>query len=395
MLLGESEPQARACDYHDEPPFEVEAGGQALRFLPAGEDRRQALLDLTQSARESLKVVFYIFAEDDVSRAFRDAMIAAARRGVEVKLILDRFGASVSDPFLEPLVEAGAHCHFFSRKRTQRYLIRNHQKFVVADDRKAIFGGFNVEDSYFAPPEENGWNDLGIEIEGSAVEGLVEWFDRLHEWVDKGNVSARSVLRTIRHWTWRDGPVQWLVGGPSTRLSSWARCVSDDLIRGERLDMFMAYFSPPRGLLRRIGRISDKGETRLLMAGKSDNNATLGATRALYSYLLRRKAKIWEFSPCKLHTKLIVLDDAVYLGSANFDMRSLYINLEIVLRIEDAAFADAMRDFVTRHIAYSEAITPAEHRKRATLWNRLRWNMGWVLVSVLDYNVTRKLNLGL
>jgi len=121
------------------------------------------------------------------------------------------------------------------------------------------------------------------------------------------------------------------------------RAVSNDLIAGTRLDMIMAYFSPAVRLLARIGRIAKKGETRLLLAAKSDNGATIGASRILYGRLLKRGARIWEFSPCKLHTKLIVLDDAVYVGSANFDMRSLYINLEIMLRIEDKALADMMR----------------------------------------------------
>ncbi len=159
--------------------------------------------------------------------------------------------------------------------------------------------------------------------------------------------------------------------------------------------MLMAYFSPPYALLKRIARVARKGRTRLVMASKSDNGATIGATRSLYSYLLKRGAQVWEFQPSKLHTKLLVLDDAVYLGSANFDMRSLYLNLELMLRIEDRALAERMREFVSEYIAASERITPALHRRRATAWNRLRWWAGWVLVSVVDYTVTRRLNLGI
>jgi cardiolipin synthase len=131
------------------------------------------------------------------------------------------------------------------------------------------------------------------------------------------------------------------------------------------------------------------------MAGRSDNGATIGASRSLYDYLLRKRARIWEFDACRLHTKLIVLDDVVYVGSANFDMRSLYLNLELMLQIRDAALAERMREFVSLHIAGSQPITPALHKSRATLFNRVRWNLGWLLVSVVDYTVTRRLNLGL
>lgn len=383
-----------AC-FRDPDPFTVETAGQRLQFYPAGADRRTGMLEMVRRARVSLKLVFYIFAQDEISRTLRDELAAAATRGVRVVLIIDRFGSSATEPFLRPLTDAGGMVHYSSPRWTQRYLIRNHQKMIIADDREALFGGFNIEDDYFAPPEANGWNDLAIHIDGTAVAGLVELFGRLERWTDGTGRYFAEVRRTVRQWDWSDGNVRWLLGGPTRGLSTWARCVSRDLEDGERLDMFMAYFSPSARLLRRIGRIAKKGQTRLLMAGKSDNNVTLGATRSLYDYLLARGAKIWEFSPCKLHTKLIVLDDTVYVGSANFDMRSLYINLEIVLQVQDAAFADRMRDYVTQHIAASEAITPAVHAARATLWNRIRWNIGWVLVSVVDYTVTRRLNLGL
>jgi cardiolipin synthase len=386
--------------FRDPDPFTVTAAGQVLSFFPAGADRREAMMAMLRDAQVSLKLAFYIFAEDSVSREVRDALVAAARRGVAVTLIIDRFGSAASNAFLAPLREAGGTVHCFSARWTQRYLVRNHQKMIIADDARALFGGFNIEDDYFAPPQDNGWNDLAISVEGSAVAGLVQWFDKLSDWTDDdGSPKFRAINQAVKRWDWSvaedGGSARWLVGGPTRGLSTWARCVTRDMVQGDRLDMFMAYFSPPRHLLKRIGKIAAKGQTRLVMAAKSDNNATLGASRTLYSYLLRHGAQIWEFEPCKLHTKLIVLDDVVYLGSANFDMRSLYINLELMLEVKDAALADRMRAFVSEHIAASRAITPEVHKRRATPWNRLRWWLGWVLVSVIDYTVSRRLNLGL
>lgn len=396
MTIGETAGTGGAvCGYHDPEPFEMEAAGQRMAFYPGGPERRAALFELVESATVSLDICFYIFAEDAVSTEFRDALVAAARRGVKVTLIVDRFGASATSNFLHPLVDAGGTFLAFSAKWTRRYLIRNHQKLVIADCKRAMFGGFNIADDYFATPEEDGWNDLGIVIDGSAVEGLNDWFEKLRSWTEREEQHAREIARTVRDWEWNAPGATWLVGGPTRGLSSWARCVSDDLVDGKRLDMVMAYFSPSNKLLRRMGRIARKGETRLVMAGRSDNGATIGASRSLYDYLLGHRAQIWEFQPCKLHTKLIVLDDAVYLGSANFDMRSLYINLELVLKIEDAALAERMRQFVSEHIAASEHITIALHKKRGTLWNRIRWNLSWLLVSVIDYTVTRRLNLGI
>ena len=381
--------------YQDPEPFTAQAQGQSFTFYPAGKDRRAALLDIITGAQESLKIAFYIFAPDGVGTEVRDALVEAARRGVDVTLIVDGFGASVDEVFFADLSAAGGTFCVFMPKWSRRALIRNHQKIVIADDRVAMMGGFNVEDDYFALPQDNGWHDLGFRLEGDVVGQVALWFAELKEWAGNASAQFRDIRRRVREWQTGTGPVQLLIGGPTKGPSTWARCISTDLEHGERLDMMMAYFSPSPKLLRLIRHIARKGKTHLVMAGKSDNGATIGASRALYGGLLEAGTKIYEFQPCKLHTKLLVLDDAVYMGSANFDMRSLFLNLEIVLRIEDAALAETMRKFIHGHLEASDEVTPDEHARRATPWTRAKWWVSWLLVGVLDYNVSRRLNLGL
>ncbi|WP_332872614.1 phospholipase D-like domain-containing protein [Allopontixanthobacter sediminis] len=394
VVMGEERSSGVGGAPAELPPFSISAQGQDLTFYPAGKDRLDRLLEMIGGARESVRMCFYIFAIDDTGRQVRDALVAAAERGVAVTLIIDGFGADADAEFLQPLSDAGGNWHVFSSGWSQRYLIRNHQKMVIADGT-AMLGGFNIADDYFAPPKVNGWNDLAVTLEGSAVSQLSRWFDELERWSANPRSNWLAVSRMIREWSPGSGPVRLLIGGPTRTPSSWAQAIRADLVRGRRLDMVMAYFSPASRMARRIGNLARRGTARLVMAGKSDNNATIGAARSMYAYLLGCSARVWEFTACKLHTKLIVIDDAVYFGSANFDMRSLYVNLELMLRIEDAALADRMRKFIGWHIAASEEITPQVNRRRATLFNRIRWNLAWFIVAVVDYNVSRQLNLGL
>ena len=382
-------------DWKDPEPFTVEAQGQSLTFFPAGRDRLDALIELIDEARETFRAFYYTFRQDEVGKTVRDALARAARRGVDVILFVDGFGSDVDDDFCKPLIDAGGRFDVFQAKISRRSLIRNHQKLAIADGKRAMIGGFNIEQSYFAPPAEKGWHDLGLRIEGSAVDLLADWFDRIDDWVGKPDAQFRDIVNKVRSWDGGKGAVRLLIGGPTRGLSSWAREIQRDLKRGERLDMVMAYFSPPKKVLRRIGEIAHSGEARLVMAAKSDNGATIAASRSLYEYMLGCGTKIYEFTPTKLHMKIVVLDDAVYLGSANFDMRSLYVNLELMLRIEDAGLADRMRQFIQDHHQASQEITLEEHCREATLWTRMRWKAAWFLVSVLDYNVARRLNLGL
>lgn len=382
-------------EYTDPPPFTVEAQRQTLTFYPKGSDRFAALLSLIDGAKQSLRMSFYIFAEDASGTRVRDALTAAASRGVKVDLLIDGFGADARKAFFAPLVEAGGTFCVFSPRWSQRYLIRNHQKIVVADERVAMIGGFNVEDSYFTTSETGGWSDLAVTVKGSAVGELAQWFDQLERWARNPKANWRTVRKMVRSWRPGDGPVRILIGGPTRGLSSWAKCVRADLTGAWRMGMVMAYFSPSNRTLRAIGKVARRGGATLVMAAKSDNAATVGATRSLYDYLLKRRARIWEFEATKLHTKLLVIDDKSYFGSANFDMRSLYLNLEVMLRIEDTGLAARLSEHIEHHLRASTEITRELHRSRAGLLNRIRWNLSWFLVAVLDYTVSRRLNLGL
>jgi cardiolipin synthase len=385
---GPSEP------YRDPPPFTANAQGHELNFFPAGKDRYEALCAMIDVAKRTLKVAFYIYAQDDSGRRFRDALTTAALRGVEVQLLVDGFGAEAHKAFFADLIAAGGKFCCFIPHLGVNFLIRNHQKIVSVDGEVAMLGGFNIEDSYFDPPSADGWNDLAITVRGEVVGRIEAWFDELWDWATNPHAQFRSMLRKLKRWDPGEGPVRLLIGGPSKGLSSWARCVGQDLVHADRLDMVMAYFSPAPRLLKRIKRIARRGAARLVLPAKSDNGATIGASRALYKGLLKAKTHIYEFQPTKLHTKLIVIDDRVYIGSANFDMRSLLLNLEIVLMVEDAALAETLREFIAQHLPWCEEITPEVHKQRATIFNRARWWTSWFLVSVVDYSVSRRLNLG-
>jgi cardiolipin synthase len=146
-------------------------------------------------------------------------------------------------------------------------------------------------------------------------------------------------------------------------------------------------------MIRRIGAVGRRDGARLVMAAKSDNTATIAAARHSYGRLLRKGAQIFEYRAAKLHTKLVIVDDVVYIGSSNFDYRSFYLNLEVMLRIQDAAFAAAMRSYFERELADCREITPRLYRRRATVWRRIKWALSHFLVNIMDYSVTRRLNL--
>jgi cardiolipin synthase len=374
-------------------PAPVTVAGNRLTLLPDGPDRLEALIALIATAERSVRILYYIWADDASGRRVRDALTAAARRGVEVALLVDGFGASgAGERFFAELVAAGCRFARFVPRWGRRYLLRNHQKLALADQRRVIIGGFNISDEYFGRAETGAWRDLGLEVEGPDVASLSAYFDALFSWAEQPMGTIRSLRRVLHKHSETEGPLHWLFGGPTRRLSPWARSVKNDMVRAAKLDMIAAYFAPSRSMIRRICGIGNRGRARVITAGKSDNRATIGAARHSYWKLLRSGVEVYEYQATKLHSKLIVIDDAVHIGSANFDMRSLYLNLEMMLRIEDAAFAATMRRFIDGEAAESARITAEMHRRQRTWWNRLKWGLAYFIVATADYNLARRLN---
>ena len=225
----------------------------------------------------------------------------------------------------------------------RRYLLRNHQKLVIVDDRTVIIGGANIDETYLTIRARSTGATCGC---GSTARRR-RCRAAISTRSSAGRQRARPKLNYARRrWSefseWR-GPLQWKFSGPLSMRNSWWRSIGRDMRARQRLDMIFAYFAPPGAMLRRIGRLGRRGRARIITAAKSDNNATIAAARHSYSRLLRRHVEMYEYQPAKLHTKLAIVDDIVHIGSSNFDYRSLYINMEIMLRIKDAGFADAMR----------------------------------------------------
>ncbi len=372
-------------------PLTVE--GNRLTLLTEGPERLEALIGLIDRSERSLRLLYYIWHDDESGRRVRDALLRALERGVAVSLLVDAFGAAnASAAFFEPLLKARSRFSRFVPRFGRRYLLRNHQKLAVADGRAVIIGGFNIADEYFGTPESGAWRDLGLLVEGQGVACLEPYFDDLFKWASNGEGRIRELRRILNRHSVRGGKFHWLLGGPTRRLSPWARAVRADMRGARRLDVIAAYFAPGPALLRRAGNVARRGAFRLITAAKSDNNATIMAARHSYAVLLRRGVRIFEYQRTRLHTKLFVMDDVVHIGSANFDMRSLYLNLEMMLRVDDAGFAAAMRRYVDGEVADSVEITPEAYRRQRSWLNRIRWAFAYFVVAVADYRIAHRLN---
>jgi cardiolipin synthase len=367
--------------------------GTQLELLTTGGERLHALLDLIAHAKRSVRMLFYIYKDDDVGTQVRDALADALGRGVKVKLLLDGYGCSGIKPnFFDAIIEGGGELCLFHAAYGRRYLLRNHQKLAIADEQRAIIGGANVQTAYLTDDGDSHWRDLWMVVDGPIVLAAADYFDALFRWTTRKGAKLRSLRRLVHEHSQFRGPLQWKFSGPLSMRNAWRRGIVRDIRAKSSLDLVAAYFSPPRTALRRLRWLAHRGKVRIITASRSDNNATIAAARDTYGRLLRSGVRMYEYQAARLHTKLAICDDITYVGSANFDFRSLYLNLEIMLRIKDAEFAQTMRRYFEEELAESLQITPELHERRATWLRRLKWRVSHWLVTSMDYTVTRRLN---
>lgn len=339
-------------------------------------------------ARCRIALEMYTVADDETGREFRAHLIAAARRGVEVKVLVDALGSwSLSGSFWDELVAGGGQVRWFRPFKRGMFLFRNHRKLLLVDDSIAFIGGFNIADEYYrGSAGEPPWRDNALELTGAETARLRRSFSRM--WARAESLFRRMVFRLRRE---QDGKaamgrnVRFLESGPEDLMHP-VRRVYRRMVRQavKNIDLAMGYFYPHGGLLRALKRAVKRGvRVRLLFTQKSDVPVAQWAARGLYGRLLRAGVEVWEYTPAMLHAKLAVIDDRVIAGSANLDIRSGRINYELVAIVADSELAARARRDFEEDLTQSVRISLDDWKRRSMI-KKMKERFSYCLLARAD-----------
>src|SRR6266705_7004916 len=149
-----------------------------FRWLRTGAEAFGAMLDAIESARVSIRLETYIYEDGPIGEKFREALVKARQRGVQVQVLIDAFGSvRLSTSFWEPLVKARGEFAWFNPVSLQRWSYRDHRKMLICDKTVGFIGGFNIAEAYNGDGVTRGWRDLGLQITGALAEDLGASFD--------------------------------------------------------------------------------------------------------------------------------------------------------------------------------------------------------------------------
>lgn len=333
------------------------------------------LAAITRATR-SVELETYIYADDRTGRAFLQALTGAAKRGVCVRVLADSYGSlTLAESFFAPLTAAGGTVKFFNPLRFQRFGVRNHRKLLVCDAETAFIGGANIADDYSGDGVSRGWFDTVTQLEDPALAApLRAEFEHLFHNADF-NI-ARRKLRPFRPLRHRENAVKIFAVKPGRGASGFQRALHSRLETARNVDFITPYFLPNRRLRKLLGRVVKRGgRVRLILPAKSDVPIARSAAHVYYARLLRAGVEIYEYQPQILHAKLYRVDDAVFAGSSNLDVRSLMLNYELMMSFSDPTSLRAAGEIFESARKESQRIEWEKFRRHQNFWQR--WKNRW------------------
>lgn len=388
----------------------------AVEILPHPRDAFAAMEAAISAAEHRIHVQFYIWRGDETGDRMIELLTERAEAGVKVRLLYDDFG-SIGTPLrhFRPLEQAGGEVARYGALRLRfarpagRLDFRNHRKLLCVDGKIGFTGGLNVGNEYRGSTRSGRvWKDILVRLEGDAVLGLEavfaeDWLAATDELVelhaDLPEAEISSVASMVDHPSTpmrSSGPLMQIIpSGPdqlaSNRGDDSASVIAASFIAAigsaiDRVWIVTPYFIPDEALAMILKTAAMRGvDVKIIVPNLGDNDSRFVAlaARSYYDELLAAGCRIYEYTPGMLHAKYMVVDETVaMIGSANMDVRSLYLNYEVTAMFYDRQVARELAEVFCEDLENGEEVL-AEDRLAVKLPTRLIESIARIMSPLL------------
>jgi len=362
--------------------------GNKIKLLDGDEAIFESFLKDIAAAEKTVFAEFYIIDPKGLPVKVLEGFEAAARRGVDVKVLADAFG---SRPFFKSdwpdrLRSAGVDVvHSLSvnivKSISKRTDLRNHRKILVIDQNIGYIGSCNLTDPELFKPDDGMWVDLMARIEGPFAESLsaVLAADFLYDKV--GADFTDSDLKifppdSIHPRTRGPATAQLIPSGPEMSQSVIYEVLVATIFSANRsIRITTPYFVPDEAVMLALTNAARRGlNVEIIVPAEVDSIMVRHASRSAYDDLLKAGVKVGHFHGGMLHTKSLVIDDDVSLvGTVNMDMRSFHLNLEVTMIVYDDTFNEQLNAILDGYVEDVEWLDPDKWAMRGR-WQRFKEN---------------------
>ncbi|MDP5253614.1 MULTISPECIES: cardiolipin synthase [unclassified Vibrio] len=355
--------------------------GNQLELLTEPNHILSNIIKDIENAKHSIRMEFYIWQQGGLVDSVSAALIQAAKRGVSVRILLDSAGSRrfFNSHWLTMMKRANIriipalNVNLF-RAFFRRLDLRQHRKIIVIDDNTAYSGSMNMVDpAYFKQGRGVGhWVDIMVRIQGPTVNVL----SAIHCWdweVETGERRLPNKPQCSIEDTGVPNPIQVVPSGPGMPEHLISQVLIVAIHQAQRsVRITTPYFVPSADLLETLKMTAQRGvNVSIIIPKKNDSIMVQWASRAFYTELLQAGITIYEFDGGLLHTKSVIIDeDFCLVGSVNIDMRSLWLNFELTLAIDDAHFTESLRQLQQSYQASSASVN-LQHWQQRSLYSRV------------------------
>ena len=339
-----------------------------LKLVRGGKPYFDQIIEMINQAQEIIQLQVYIFDYDETGKAVTEALMAAARRQVQVYLMADGYASQgLPRSFIHEAEQSGIHFRFFEplfKSRNSYFGRRMHHKVIVVDNRFALVGGINISNHYNDLPDQPGWLDFALFMEGEVVHELC----RVCEEIWNGYLPVTPVrlcnnkgvsfnIPSSEYCEVRVRRNDWI-----TKKNQVSRSYLDMFKKAENhIIMMSGYFLPGPVIRRNMKRAAARGvKIKLVLAGMSDVMVAKYAERYMYNWIFRNDIELFEYKPCVLHGKVATYDKKwATIGSYNVNIISAYASLELNIDVNNSGFA-GMLDNTMEKIIQNDCVQVTE-----------------------------------
>lgn len=325
--------------------------GNSIEIIPKTTRTLAEITAAVNAAEHSIHLEYYIWQPDETGTSLRDLLIQKAQAGLKIRFLYDSVGSSrLTRHFLQPMRDAGITVAPFLPGRTfrERWSInlRSHRKIVVVDGTIGFTGGMNIGDEYLGKnPQFGYWRDTHLMMRGPTVLQLQQVFAEDWFFATGEKLSLADYFPDARDCGTETAQV--IAGGPDSDLETLHALLFGAINEAElQITLATSYFVPTHPLVAALESAAQRGvRVRLLLSGTSAHYATILAARSYYDTLLESGVEIYEYTGGLLHSKTLTIDGRwSFVGTPNFDARSLLLNFEVGVILYDKQAADLLEE---------------------------------------------------
>jgi cardiolipin synthase len=306
-----------------------------VKLIKDGDDKFNLLLKDIKQAEHHIHLEYFILKDDKIGTELLSLLCNKAEEGIEIRIVIDDVGSSISSRMKRKLKNSGIEMHAFMPVLFSRFTgqmnYRDHRKIIVIDGKIGYVGGINISDDYVNANNKLYWRDTHIRIVGEAVKPLQILFLTTWDFVTKDDINISKVYFP-KHNCKENVPLQIAASGPDTDWSNIMEAIFVAITNAEdHIYITTPYFIPNDEIVTALQVAARSNiEVKLIVPKKSDSWVAGYATNSYLDQLLEAGVEVYNYTKGFVHAKTMIVDGVFgTVGTANMDYRSFKINFEV------------------------------------------------------------------